>query len=225
MESLTQDPVSTHTLAEQEYLRNSLDPSEIYYSRTLDYPSNEEEFREDVQLLRALSYFDIKVVPFEAKVVELPGGSTEYRINAIKVEGTTDPDMDDPQVASDYDDLCVALAGYLYDRVSQGKPFLVDLCKATQFVYGSYDGAEKPEFVLVDLDLMETNDPELALHELEMMVEDFVVPVVSRHPEVKFHAPQMVKEVLAALTEVKDLSYVSEQVKQIVQSLDVKNSC
>lgn len=219
MEQLSSDPVTGYAEAEANYLLSTIEPEDVFYTRTLERWS-EEDFYKDVDLLRGLSYFDVDIAPFNAEVIPLPDDRSEYRISTIEIKGTDNPNMDDPTVARAYDDLSVALLGYYFDRLTNKEAFLTDVCKHTQFVYGSYDTASADRFIFVDLDLMASSDPAVALMELDELIQAFIIPTVQRHKDIDLYAPNMAKDILSSLSQRADFDHLSGRIADLVGSLD-----
>ncbi len=171
------DPVSDYTEAESTYLHEKLSDDEVFYTRYLgDWRQDEDMAREGVESLRALSFFDVAVVPFELKRAP---DDKEFQIRSIEVKGTTTPNFRKPEVAEAYEDLTLGLLGYYYDRYSKHLPSLGDIAKQGQFVYGTFQGIDKPKPVLVDLDVMQTDpDNKLAqVEELYRLHRDLLAPL------------------------------------------------
>lgn len=154
---LPTDPVSDYSEGERSYLLPFVSEGEMFHPRKLSYAISPAEVYEEVDSLRALSFFGVDIVPFELREQESPSGSKEFELRAIKVAGSSDPKLSKPEVAQGFEELALGLTGYYYDRYSKNRPFLVDVAKPGlrgQFVYGTYEGAPTPRFVFVDLDLL-----------------------------------------------------------------------
>jgi len=139
---------------------------------------SEEEFFTNLAALDDYRATGLHTPPFTASIEQwADGGEDSYVLYVGHVTGSQHDqiDMQHPQILKDYMELGTGILDYLDTCWSNDKPYLYDITKIDQFIYGTSGTTPTPMPLLVDLELHYAYG--FDKQELRWFTDEFLVPI------------------------------------------------
>ena len=137
---------------------------------------NLTELSDALANLDSLRTFGVHTPPYSAFEEEDTDGDTARVLYVGHIEGASFEDMSlDNEIVKDYRVLGAQLLKYLRQCENESKPYLTDITKIDQYLYGIVPSTGKCAPILVDLELH--NSDSSCADQLLTFYEDFIVPL------------------------------------------------